>query len=198
MSSEIRTYQLKARAASQRETRARIAACAAELHLEKGVAQTTVSEIARRAGVTRVTVYSHFPDLSALLPACSAHYEAQHPAPDFAPALATESPAERVRTTLELLYGWYDEVSPMFTKVLADRVTVPELDAMLSEGLDRLQAGLSHDLAAGYPGSTDAEELVRLAVDFWTWRRLAAGALDASSAAALMSRAVDACGDVTG
>src|ERR671932_73649 len=55
LSSESRKYELKARAESQRETRDRIARVAAELHEEKGVAQTSVSEIARRAGVTRVT-----------------------------------------------------------------------------------------------------------------------------------------------
>ena len=56
MSSEPRKYELKARAESQRETRDRIARVAAELHEEKGVAHTTVAEIARRAGVTRLTV----------------------------------------------------------------------------------------------------------------------------------------------
>ena len=40
---------MKARAESQRETRDRIARATAELHEEKGVAQTTVAEIARRA-----------------------------------------------------------------------------------------------------------------------------------------------------
>ena len=49
MSTQIRKYELKARAESQRETRARIAQATAELHEEKGVARTTVAEIARRA-----------------------------------------------------------------------------------------------------------------------------------------------------
>ena len=73
MSTETRKYELKARAESQRETRERITEAAAELHEEIGVARTTVAEIARRAGVQRLTVYNHFPELSDLLPACSAH-----------------------------------------------------------------------------------------------------------------------------
>jgi AcrR family transcriptional regulator len=55
----------------------------------------TVTEIARRAGVGRVTVYNHFPDDVALLGACSAHFVAGHPPPDPG-AWATISDAEAV------------------------------------------------------------------------------------------------------
>src|SRR6478609_9227007 len=97
MSTRIRKYELKARAESQRETRDRIAKAAAELHEEKGVAHTTVAEIARRADVTRLTVYNHFADLSELLPACAAHYERLHPTPDFGSILTDGDAAERLR-----------------------------------------------------------------------------------------------------
>ena len=40
----------------------------------------------------RLTVYNHFPDLNALLPACSAHWLAEHPQPDLEPAFALEDP----------------------------------------------------------------------------------------------------------
>ena len=107
VSTETRKYELKARAESQRETRDRIARAAAELHEEKGVAATTVAEIARRAGVTRLTVYNHFADLSQLIPACAAHYESRHPSPDLDDVLARPDPADRVRGALARLYGWY-------------------------------------------------------------------------------------------
>ncbi len=191
MSSEIRKYELKARAASQQETRARIAAAASELHFEKGVARTTVAEIARRSGVTRVTVYSHFPDLTHLLPACSAHYEEQHPAPDFGPAFALEPWEQRVEAVLGLLYGWYAEVSPMFSKLFADRVTVPELDAFLSQGIDELETSIVGELAADL-GAAESAEVLRVAVHFWTWRRLSLDGLEPGAAAALMARAVAA------
>src|SRR3954470_20505868 len=114
VSTQTRKYELKARAESQRETRDRIARAAAELHEEKGVAGTTVAEIARDAGVTRLTVYNHFADLSELIPACSAHYMARHPMPDLADAFGRDDPGERVRDTLTLLYGWSRETEPMF------------------------------------------------------------------------------------
>src|SRR3954467_13687428 len=97
MSTEKRRYELKARAEAQQATRERIAAAAAALHEEVGVARTTVADIARRAGVQRLTVYNHSPDLRALLPACTAHFLGEHPRPDLAPAFACEDPAERLR-----------------------------------------------------------------------------------------------------
>src|SRR5687767_15482811 len=105
MSTQTRKYELKARAQSQRETRDRIARTAAKLHEEKGVARTTVAEIARRAGVTRLTVYNHFADLSELIPACAGHYETLHPLPDFTEILELEDPSERTRSALAQLYG---------------------------------------------------------------------------------------------
>ncbi|HYP56121.1 MAG TPA: TetR/AcrR family transcriptional regulator [Solirubrobacterales bacterium] len=194
MSTQTRKYELKARAESQRETRDRIAKATAELHEEKGVAQTTVAEIARRAGVTRLTVYNHFADLSELLPACAAHYEELHPLPDFGSALALAHPSERVRGALARLYGWYRETEPMYGKLLSDRASVPELDRFLEQNLDRMLAELADDLAAGFRRRGRRAErthaLVRLALDFWTWRRLSREGLDDEAAAELMAGAI--------
>jgi AcrR family transcriptional regulator len=201
VSTQTRKYELKARAESQRETRERIAQAAMELHEERGVAQTTVAEVARRAGVTRVTVYNHFPELSDLIPACAAHYEARHPAPDLGGALALEDPGDRVRVTLARLYGWYREVEPMFGKLFSDRASVPELDRYLSENADRMQAGAAEALSAGFGAhgrrSERVKAIARLAVDFWTWRRLDAEGLDDAAAADLMTGVLTAAADAS-
>jgi len=196
VSTQTRKYELKARAESQRETRDRIARAAAELHEEKGVAQTTVAEIARRAEVTRLTVYNHFADLSELIPACSAHYMALHPRPDLDDAFALEDPRERVRTTLARLYGWYREIEPMFGKLFSDRASVPELDRFLELNIDRMQAELADSLASAFPArgrrADRLKALIRLAVEFWTWHRLSRDGLDDEAAADLMAAAVAA------
>src|SRR5215207_2720166 len=107
MSTERRPYQLKERAKRQEETRRRIVDATVELHEEVGPARTTVSEIARRAGVQRLTVYKHFPDDAELFAACSGQYLEAHPWPDMGPALALEDPVERVRAVLNRLYPRY-------------------------------------------------------------------------------------------
>jgi AcrR family transcriptional regulator len=191
MSTQKRRYELKARAAAQEATRARIAAAAAELHEEVGPARTTVADIARRAGVQRLTVYNHFPDLAALLPACTAHFLGEHPLPDLETVFALEDPAERLRATLTALYGWYREAAPMQRRVLGERAAVPELDAWLAESRDPMLAALATRLAAGLD-RPQARALVALALDFWTWQRLDREGLDDAAAADSMTGAV--CG----
>src|SRR3954449_8959134 len=107
MSTQKRRYELKARAEAQQATHDRIAAAASALHEEVGIGNTTVADIARRAGVQRLTVYKHFPDLNALLPACTAHWLTEHPAPDIEAAFGHADPAERLRAVLAAFYAWY-------------------------------------------------------------------------------------------
>jgi AcrR family transcriptional regulator len=196
MSSQTRKYELKARAESQRETHDRIARVTAELHEEQGVARTTVAEIARRAGVTRLTVYNHFPDLSELLPACAAHYERLHPLPDFASLLAQTTPRTRALEVLTGLYAWYRETEPMFGKLFSDRASVPELDRFLEQNIDRVLADLADDLSAAFGAhgvrARRLHALVRVALDFWTWRRLTREGLGDDDAAEVMVGAVTA------
>jgi AcrR family transcriptional regulator len=159
-----------------------------------GFAKTTVADIARRAGVQRLTVYNHFPDLQAGLPACTAHWQAEHPQPDLESAFRLEDPAERVRAALTALYGWYRETAPMQQRVFGERATVPELDAWMAQSTDPVLAELAAGLSAGFDRA-DAHALVALALDFWTWRRLDHEGLDDAAAAELMTGVVS--GQVT-
>jgi AcrR family transcriptional regulator len=190
-----RKYELKARAEGQERTRQRIAKAAAELHEKVGPAQTTVAEIARRAGVSRLTVYKHFPDNAALYPACSAHYREQHPLPDLEAALAPEDPVERVRSLLAAVYGdWYPEYRPMLLNLQRDRGSDPALDEFMRVNADAALAGLADALMTGF-SVTDRQAarlrtLIRLALDFWTWERLRREGLDDDQAAAVMTDAI--------
>lgn len=186
MSTQKRRYEMKARAEAQEATRAKIAAAAAALHEEQGIAATTIAEIARRAGVQRLTVYNHFPDLDTLLPACTAHWMAAHPLPDLDAVFAIEDAEERVRAALTALYAWYRDGATMQRRVLGERSSVPELETWLACSRDVTMAELAAGLAAGLPGP-HTPALVALATDFWTWDRLQREGLADDEAAALMA-----------
>src|SRR5919198_1726424 len=76
-----RKYELKLRAERLEETRRRIVEATSDLHRTVGPAATQVTEVARRAGVQRRTIYNHFPDEATLLEACSSHWRARPPPP---------------------------------------------------------------------------------------------------------------------
>jgi AcrR family transcriptional regulator len=196
-SKKNRKYELKARAQSRERTRQRIAKAAAELHAEIGPAQTTVAEIARRAGVSRLTVYKHFPDDAALYPACSAHYLAEHPLPDFAAALASEDPVQRVHSLLRAVYAdWYRAWPGMMRNLQRDRRSDPVLDDFMRANGDVALRGLADALTAGFELEPEhaarVRSMVLIALDFWTWERLAAEGMDDEAAAGLMAEAIAA------
>ena len=95
-----RRYELKERARRKAETRERIVEATVALHTSIGPARTTISAVAERAGVERHTVYAHFPDDGSLLRACSAHWGARHPTPDFEQLGAIEDPVRGLRGSL--------------------------------------------------------------------------------------------------
>lgn len=194
MATPKRKYELKTRADSQRRTRERIIQATMELHKEVGPAKTTVAEIARRANVQRLTVYNHFPDVSELFGACQARWMGLHPLPDMSVALADPDPTERVRRTLRAFYGWYRETASMAEKIQRDRGTVPALDALMKQTADARLVQLTEALVGGFASQADGAQrqrvLIRLALDFWTWRNLKREGLDDDAAADLMTEAI--------
>jgi hypothetical protein len=103
-------------------------------------------------------------------------------------------PKERVRGALALLYGWYRETEPMYGKLFSDRASVPELDRFLEQSIDRMQAELADDLTSGFAlrgrRAERTNALARLALDFWTWRRLSREGLDDEAAADTMAAVI--------
>lgn len=120
-----RTYELKRRAERQDETRQRIVDATIELHQSIGAAQTTISEIAKRAGVGRITVYRHFPNEETLFYACSSHYFSQHPFPDLGRWRQITDPLERLQTGLRESYAWHEENEQMIAMALAEARDLP-------------------------------------------------------------------------
>jgi AcrR family transcriptional regulator len=176
MTETKRKYEMKKRAERQRETRRRIVEATVELHRTQGPANTTISKIARRAGVNRLTVYNHFPDITDLLKACSRSWTERHPAPDPTPWTRISDPQERLRIALTELYGFYARTEPMRGNVLRDAETMPELAALLERSVVPYLGAVRDLLAEGWEVSNDRRRrllaTLKLAIDFHAWRSL--------------------------
>lgn len=166
-----RAYELKRRAERQDETRQRIVEATIELHQTIGPAATTVTEIAERAGVGRVTVYRHFPDEPTLSRACSGLYFQRNPLPDPERWRAIADPEERFTAALLETYAWYAANHAMIGNALADArehpVMVPyhahwELAASILDEAWDVPAARRGVLHAG----------IAVALGFDTWRTL--------------------------
>lgn len=161
-----RKYELKQRAEQVEDTRRRIVEATSRLHLERGPAATSIAEVARLAGVQRRTVYNHFPDDAALFAACSAHWGAQHPAPD--PSGWTD-----LRQGLRELYAWYRETERMTANVLRDAEVLPSLRRVIEPGFGAYLEAVRSALAKGRGRGRRVEAAIRLVTDFHSWRALA-------------------------
>jgi AcrR family transcriptional regulator len=196
VSSQIRKYELKARAEKQAETRRRIVEATLALHQEVGPARTTVAEIARRAGVQRLTVYNHFPNDRELFDACGEHSMELNPPPDPSEAFAVKNADERLHAVLGPLYAWYRKNARATENLERDRLVLPALDTVMRIRMDSQFAKLADALAAGFAlkgrSAKGVRAAVGLALDFWTWRRLAGEGLSDADAAALMVSAIRA------
>lgn len=173
-----RKYELRKRAARAEDTRRRIIEATVNLHRTIGPARTEITEIARQAGVQRVTVYSHFPDETSLLGACSAHWRGLHPAPSPDRWQAEADPGRRLRLILCDLYGWYRETEPMTANVLRDMELIPALHSLIENGLGKYLASV-HALLVDTvaPETTQRQRtwaVVQVTTGFPTWKALSA------------------------
>jgi AcrR family transcriptional regulator len=170
-----RPYRQRARADAALLTRRRIAGAAVELHTSIGPLRTTISAIADRAGVERVTVYRHFPDDRALFAACSNRFLEDHPPPDLTGPMSIADPLMRIEAVLLAVYAYYRQQEPMISTLLRDVPAVPLLAEYLGPYLV-LVRDVADALAAGLPGAPNPH-LVRAAIGhalaFPTWQSLA-------------------------
>jgi AcrR family transcriptional regulator len=174
-------YQLKKRAEREEETRLRIVRATVELHETVGPALTTRSAIAERAGVSRPTVYSHFPDELSLGKACSALGLSENPLPDPGMWEEIADPEKRLREALSELYDYFRRREGLLANILRDQEMphlkddpdVREIMRPIVEHWERMQRAL----AMGWEiHNTHTPPLLQgaigLALDFQNWRTM--------------------------
>jgi AcrR family transcriptional regulator len=177
-----RAYRKRRRAEQERVTHRRILDAAFALLAEAGTGALTVSAVARRAGVQRLTVYRHFPD-DSLLHACSALQAERHPLPDPAEWAAIADPERRLRRALRRIYRHYRD-SADYHAAVDDAITDNWIEHVIATLIDGwkprpkraplLDATLQHVLR------------------FDTWRSLTTTGIDDRTAARLATQWVRA------
>jgi AcrR family transcriptional regulator len=177
-------YELKKRAEKQEETRLRIARAALELHEILGPALTTRSAIAQRAGVTRPTVYSHFPDDLSLGKACSSLGLSENPLPDPGRWEEISDPEERLRKALGDLYSYFRRGERLWANILRDRELLYangdpealEADAQIMGPILSHWDRMKETIAAGWGPAEGIPRVllgaIGFALDFQAWRAM--------------------------
>jgi AcrR family transcriptional regulator len=191
-----RPYRLGRRAERQAETHRRIVEAAVELHGSIGPLATTVSAIAERAGVERLTVYRHFPDQRSLFAACTHHYKTVHPPPDPAKWRGLTDPGDRLVAALGAMYRHFSETESVTENILRDSSRSPRV---AGGGMEEMGAKMAADLASAWDASGDRARRIRAiiahALSFYTWRSLVREQnLRGEEAVELMRRFVEAGG----
>jgi len=169
-----RAYQLRARADKQAETNRALAEVAYALHRSVGPVNTTVSAIAAKAGVQRLTVYRHFPDMESIFAACTAHAFEIDPPPNPAVWQAIANPETRLRTALADLYGYHRRNARLLANLYRD-AAMPEVAAGLARRAELL-AMAAKVLMIGWSTKGTARLMHAAfghALDFGAWQSLA-------------------------
>jgi AcrR family transcriptional regulator len=193
-----RKYKLRKRAEQQAQTRDRIVEALVSLHEEIGPRNTTISAVAERAGVQRLTVYRHFPDDTALFQACSARWIERNPPPAPAEWAGVREPVQRTEAALAVLYAYYRGTERMCAATHRDEEEVEALGepmrafrANLTAVRDDLLEAWQVDLSRRRP----LELTLSHALTFPTWQSLKNAGLGDEDMASLVVRWVRAAAE---
>jgi AcrR family transcriptional regulator len=155
-------------------TRQRITDAAVELHTSIGPSEASMSAVADRAGVTRVTLYRHFPSMDELFTACMTHWRALHPPPDVERWRAIPGFERRLRTALDELYRWYARNGNDLYPIYRDASFTPESNQLARRQTNERQAdAILGDFAVIGADGKRIRAAIGHAVRFWTWHSLA-------------------------
>jgi AcrR family transcriptional regulator len=156
------------------QTRQRITEAAVRLHTTIGPSAASISAVAEEAGVTRLTLYRHFPSKDALFGACMSHWRSLHPPPDPEAWRAIGPFEARVHTALSDLYRWYGENGDDLYPIYRDAVHTPESSQRARQANnDRMIEAVLRDVPLAGAARRRLRAAVGHAISYWTWRSLA-------------------------
>ena len=168
-----RTYQMGKRAESAAQTRQRIVDATMALHRDRGIAATTMKDIAELADVGIGTVYHHFPAYEDAIRACGARtaevtrlptpeiFEGVHPVPARVAALVGE------------LFAYYDR-HPTLPRARCEQDRFPVLAELLTRRQRLIEVLVTEALSPLAPTEQEVQTVVAL-TDFAVHRSLLDG-----------------------
>ncbi len=184
-----RRYRLGRRAETSQETRQRLVEATFQLHAERGIADTSMKDIAARAGVSVGTVYHHFPTYVDAIHACGAWVAEHEPAPSAAVFEGAATPAERVRRLAQAMFAFYERV-PAIRSLHRDRQLIQELGPFADAEARNRRA-----LAEGAVGVEGPAALLAALLDIEVYRALKREGFSTAEAAerlaALINRSLE-------
>ena len=164
-----RKYDNKRRLQKQDELKSRIAAATAELHASKGAAETSYADIARQAGVSLPTVYSHFPDEDELFRGCTSHVADRAPTipvSEILDAFSLSAAIEKLVDAMEQQHLYYE---PWSSRRMEGYVPfLAEMSAQIREQQSAtIEKIMKHFLGPGKRSKLIAGCETVLSFDFW-------------------------------
>lgn len=154
-------------------TRRRITEAAMRLHTTAGPSHASFSAIADEAGVTRLTLYRHFPSKDDLFQACMTHWRGLHPPPNPEAWMAIPEFEERVRIALRELYAWFAENGDDLYPVYRDVLHTPESTRRARQTTnERMTAALLGATTIPPARRRRVAAVIGHVIGFWTWRSL--------------------------
>lgn len=197
MKQRKRRYIMKNRGRKVELTRERIVEATVALHEEVGPNRTTVSAIAERAGVERLTVYRHFPDERAVLNACSAAWLSRNPPPDPEEWRGEGDAATRTRNAFFALAEYYSGTQRMLEKLYQD-VHDNRALADVMRGFEEYLEGIASELAGAWNlkggRAREARAIIGHGLAFSTWSSLEDKGIGNRAKARLLGRWVESVG----
>jgi AcrR family transcriptional regulator len=161
MKTKKKPYSMELRAAAAEATRERILAAAAEAFLARWYDEVTLTDIARRAGVSGQTVINHFGGTEQLAAAAHACIGQQVQSVRYA-----AEPGDP-RAAVEALVDDYETTGDAVVRMLALEEKVPALQPLLASGREGHRRWVEEMFLA--PGLVN--ELV-VATDVYSWKLL--------------------------
>ncbi len=183
-----RSYQMGKRAESAAQTRQRIVRATMALHRDRGIAATTMKEIAERADVGIGTVYHHFPRYEDAIRACGARTAELARLPTCEIFDRARSLPARVAVLVAELFAYYDR-HPTLPLARCEQDRFPVLGEFVTRRQELIEALVADALRPLAPTAAQVQTGIAL-TDFAVHRSLLDAGFSTQQAAAQITDVV--------